>query len=160
MGYLDGIMAIRYVDPKLGPLVRGFGRWRGQIALAADASPVPLILAGWRSAPDPARVLLAHELIARYLDLRPDIARALFEHYAPYVDAIAAGEEPAPDDLPRLTVPDHVWLHVAPVRVLIERMEGRETVEIAYRVAWDEEHTLGACFQDWALTDLNGSILI
>ena len=60
--------------------------------------------------------------------------------------------------MPRLAGPDEVWPHVRPVRVLIERMGGRETVEIAYRVAWDEEHTLGARFQDWSLVEVNGSV--
>ena len=55
--------------------------------------------------------------------------------------------------------PDQVWAHVSPVRVLIERLGGVETVEIAYRTAWDTEHTLGARFQAWALTELNGSVI-
>jgi hypothetical protein len=160
MGYLDGILAIRSVDPILGPLVRGFGRWRGQIVLPSDTSPVPLFLTGWSSAPDPARLRLAHELIVRYPDLRPAIATALFEHRAPYAESMAAGEHPAAGLLPTVNVPEDVWPHVTPVHVLIERMAGRETVEIAYRAAWDEEHTLGARFQDWSLVELNGSVLI
>jgi hypothetical protein len=35
---------------------------------------------------------------------------------------------------------------------------GLDTVEIAYRAAWDEEHTLGARFQRWELVELNGSV--
>ena len=34
----------------------------------------------------------------------------------------------------------------------------RRAVEIAYRVAWDEEHALGARFHDWALVEVNGSV--
>jgi len=33
------------------------------------------------------------------------------------------------------------------------------TVEgVAYRVAWDEEHTVGARIQDWRLIELCGSV--
>jgi hypothetical protein len=71
----------------------------------------------------------------------------------------AAGEEPA-HDVPTLTRPDDVWAHVRPVRVLIERLAGRETLEIAYRAAWDEEHTLGARVQEWELVELNGSVRV
>ena len=36
---------------------------------------VPLILAGWRSTPDSARLRLARELLTRYTGLRPAIER-------------------------------------------------------------------------------------
>jgi hypothetical protein len=48
---------------------------------------------------------------------------------------------------------------VAPVRVRIEPLGGVETVEIAYRTDWDTEHTVGARFQGWVLTELNGSVV-
>ena len=157
MGLLDRFLTGRYDDPSLGSLVRGWGCWRGWIALR-DGEPVPLVLAGWRSVPDAARLRLARELVSRYAALRPTIARGLFEHYAPYAEAVAAGEEPDRPDIPRLAGPDEVWAHVSAVRVLIERMGGSETMEIAYRVAWDEEHTLGVRFQEWALVEVNGSV--
>ena len=147
----------RYDDAVLGTLARGWGCWRGQITLR-DGETVPLVLAGWRSVPDQTRLGLARELVARYEALWPSIERALYEHYVPYAESVAAGEEPAAEPLPRLTRPDEVWTHVSTVRVLIERLAGRETVEIAYRAAWDEEHTLGARFQDWSLVELNGSV--
>jgi len=159
MGILDGFGARRYDDPVLGPLVRGWGCWRGQIVLGGGAS-VPLVLAGWRSAPDPTRLRLAQELASRYEEFRPAIARGLFEHYAPYGEAVAADEETEEVGVPRLAGPDEVRPHARPVRVLIERMGGRETVEIAYRVAWDEEHAPGVRFQDWTLAEINGSVRV
>jgi len=157
MGIFDRFMAHRHDDPILGSLVRGWGCWRGQIALGDDR-PEPLVLAGWGAAPDPVRLRLAHELVSRYEVLRPAIARGLFEHYAPYAEAVAAGEEPGHADVLRLAGPDDVWTHVSAVRVLIERMAGHETVEIAYRATWDEEHTLGVRFRSWALVEVNGSV--
>ena len=52
-----------------------------------------------------------------------------------------------------------MWGHISVVRVLIEPLDRVETVEIAYRTDWDTEHTLGARFQDWALIELNGSVI-
>jgi hypothetical protein len=52
-----------------------------------------------------------------------------------------------------------VWGHVSLVRVLIEALGGVDTVEMAYRTEWDTEHTVGARFQEWALTELNGSVI-
>lgn len=112
---------------------------------------MPLLLAGPRTAPEEARLALARELGDRYAALRPAIERALFEHYEPYADAAEA-------DLPRLRS-EQVWGHVAPVRVRIEPLGGLETVEIAYRTDWDIEHTVGARFQGWVLTELNGSVV-
>jgi len=108
--------------------------------------------------PNPGRLELARELLTRYAAMRPAIGRALREHYAPYAEAVAAGEEPPGAQMPTLAGLDEVWTHVAAVRVLIERLAGRETVEIAYRAAWDEEHTLGARFRDWTLVELSGSV--
>ena len=45
------------------------------------------------------------------------------------------------------------------MHVRIEPLSDIETVEIAYRAAWDEEHILGARFQNWALIELNGSVI-
>ena len=33
-----------------------------------------------------------------------------------------------------------------------------DTIEVAYKVEWDEEHTLGARIQEWRLVELSGSV--
>lgn len=147
-----------YQDPVLGELVRQRGHWRGAIALGTEGR-VPLLLAGTRAAPGAGGLGLARELGPRYAALRPAIARALFEHYEPYAEAVDSGEEEGGETVPRLRGPDDVWAHVSLVRVLIEPLSGVDTVEIAYRTGWDLEHTVGARFQHWALTELNGSVL-
>jgi hypothetical protein len=43
--------------------------------------------------------------------------------------------------------------------ILIGPLDRQLTVEIGYRVAWDEEHTLGARFRDGQLVELSGSVL-
>jgi len=157
MGILDFLKPSEYRDPVLGNLVRSKGYWRGAISLGSETG-VPLLLAGPRAAPDETRLGLARELGQRYAALRPAIEGALFEHYEPYSDA-ESGEEADRGEILRLSRPDQVWGHVSPVRVLIERLGGVETVEIAYRTAWDTEHTVGARFQGWALMELNGSVI-
>jgi hypothetical protein len=154
MGILDFLRPPAYRDPVMGNLVRRGGYWRGVITLGSEGG-VPLLLAGPRAAPGEPGLGLARELGRRYPALVPVIEAALFEHYEPYAESAESGEE----EVPRISRPEQVWGHVALVRVLIEALGGVDTVEIAYRTAWDTEHTVGARFQGWALTELNGSVL-
>lgn len=147
MGILDFLKPRAYRDAVVGNLVRRGGYWRGAINLGSE-SDVPLLLAGSRSAPADASLVLARELGHRYAALRPSIERALFEHHEPYAEAV-----------PRLGRPEQVWGHVSLVRVRIEPLGGVETVEIAYQTEWDTEHTVGARVQGWTLTELNGSVI-
>jgi hypothetical protein len=45
-----------------------------------------------------------------------------------------------------------------PAHVLIESLERMPTVEVAFRVAWDIEHTVATRFQNWQFIELNGSV--
>jgi hypothetical protein len=108
--------------------------------------------------PDPAALGLAKELPERFTSLVPTIRTGLFEHYAPYQEAIDAGEHLG-SPCPNIASPDAVWPHVRPAHVLVESLEGMPTIEIAFQVAWDTEHTVGARFQDWQFIELNGSVL-
>jgi len=157
MGFLDFLRPNAHRDSVVGDLVRRGGYWRGVISLGSE-SGVPLLLAGPRAAPGEAGLVLARELGRRYAALLPVIERALFEHYEPYAEA-AESEEGERGRVPRLGRPEQVWEHVAPVRVRIEASRGVDTVEIAYRTEWDPEHTVGARFQGWTLTELNGSVI-
>jgi hypothetical protein len=159
MWLLDLVGRRRYDDPALGTLVGRWGRWHGQIAIGSGPT-VPLAIAGGWRAPDQARLRLARDLVTRYEALRPTIAMGLFEHYAPYTEAFAEGEAPLPPGLSHAADPDQIWPLVSVVRVLIAPLAGTDTVEIAYRAAWDEEHTLGARFQEWRLVEVNGSVLV
>jgi hypothetical protein len=158
MGILDFLRPPAYRDPVVGNLVRQGRYWRGVISLGSE-SGVPLLLAGPRVAPGEASLGLARELGHRYAALLPGIERALFEHYEPYSQGGVSGEGEHLGEVPRLGRPEQVWGHVSLVRVLIEALGGVDTVEMAYRTEWDTEHTVGARFQGWALTELNGSVI-
>jgi hypothetical protein len=87
----------------------------------------------------------------------PKIQTGLFGHYAPHNEAVDAGEETR-SPCPSVASPETVWLNVTPAHVLVEPLEGIPTVEIAFKVAWDVEHTVGARFQNWQFIKLNGSV--
>lgn len=160
MGLLDLFWPAPYCDPVLGELRRHGSRWHGRIA-PGNGALVPLFVAGGFSSPNAGRLQLARDLGVRYAAIRPAIERALFAHYEPYAEALAAGEisDAEAPGAPRLSHPHEVWDHVTLVRVSVERLGRADTLELAYRTAWDEEHTLGARFQGWALVELNGSVL-
>lgn len=145
-------------DPELGELRRSRRRWRGSSAVPASGD-VPLVLSGTRSEPDPQAVALARELPTQLARWRPTIERALFEHYSPYAEALAAGDFPADTPAPEIAAPDQVWPHVSLVFVSITPQEGGLTTELGYTTAWDEEHMLAARFQSDALVELCGSVL-
>jgi uncharacterized protein DUF6985 len=143
-------------DGQLGEFRRSGRNWKGSLALAPCGN-FRLALVGNREAPDPIALGLAKELPGRFKSLMSKIQIGLFEHYAPYKEAVDAGEETG-SLCPSLESPESVWPHVAPAHVLVEPIGGVPTVEIAFTVAWDEEHTVGALFQDWQFVELNGSV--
>ncbi len=149
----------RHVDAQLGELRRSRGAWRGRIDVA-HGSTVPLILAGTRAAPDAEALRLARTIAADMPGWLPHIAKALHEHYLPYAEALAAGgEEPPVSGLPKIERADDVWANTAIEYIAVTPLGGALTIEVGYRAAWDEEHTLGARLRDGKLLELNGSVL-
>ena len=148
-----------YTDPDLGQFRRLRGLWRGSVQLPG-LTPVPLSLSGNRFEPDSQALAAARQLGTLLASWRPDIESALFEHYRPYEEARASGELPQQNSpLPSLREPSQVWLHVEPQFVSVSPLDGTMTIELGYVAAWDEEHTLGARFQQGRLVELNGSVL-
>jgi hypothetical protein len=148
-----------FVDPQLGEFSRSRGAWRGTLTLDG-AVPVPLVLSGGRTAPDGEALRIARSVPSDYGSWRPMIERELLAHYSPYAEAVAAGElDPPPSGLPTIDTPSSVWPYTTVAFVQITPLSGVLTVEIGYRVAWDEEHTLGARLRGGQLVELCGSIL-
>jgi hypothetical protein len=156
-GYMFGLFKPKpFRDEKLGELRRSGGYWKGSLVLA-PCGTFRLAIAGSRNAPDSIALGLAKELPDRFKSLMPKIQAGIFEHYEPYREAVDAGEY-TESPRPSVASPEAVWPHVKPAHVLVEPMRGVTTVEIAFRVAWDMEHTIGARFQDWQFVELNGSV--
>jgi len=156
---LEFFKSASFVDPQLGELHRSRGTWRGTLKLDAEA-PVPLVLSGGRAAPDAEALRIAQSVPSDYASWRPAIERELFDHYSPYAEAVAAGELNSPSSgLPPIDAPSSVWGHTTLAFVQVTPLGGVLTVEIGYRVAWDEEHTLGARFRAGQLLELCGSVL-
>ena len=149
----------RVQDGQLGELTRSRGLWRGTIALPSGTS-VPLAVFGSRAAPDAQALALARDVAVQLPAWRPAIAAALFEHYEPYREAQDAGElESSGDAFPPLETPEQVWDCVNLFYVAVTPLDGVLTTEVAYNVAWDEEHMLAARFQAGRLVELCGSVV-
>jgi len=147
-----------FEDVRLGEFHRSGGHWKGNLALAPIGT-FRLSLAGSRKEPDAAALGLAKELPGKVKELIQKIQDGLFEHYTPYKEAANGGEQ-MESRCPTITSPEAVWPHVTPAHVLIEPFEPGEspTLEIAFRVEWDLEHTVAAIFRDWRFIELNGSV--
>ena len=151
-----------YQDEVLGDLKWSGRHWKGSIRLAPHGT-VELIVSGSRSSPDSDSLALVRDLPKRYAGLRSEIQASLFEHYEPGRDAVLEGAFPQHvRPFPEITNADATWLYVTVVSVLIEPLltagQMVNTVEVAYTVAWDEEHTVGARIQEWRLIELCGSV--
>jgi len=145
-------------DPELGSIERSRGRWRGRLALGGKS--LPLALAGARNAPRADALALAKALPAAWARNLEAVAQALVEHYAPYQEAVAAGElEPPSPPLPAIARPSDVWRFVTLQSASVTPNDGKLVSEVALSAAWDEEHTLGARFEGARFAELNGSIL-
>jgi hypothetical protein len=104
--------------------VRSRGLWRGLLTVEADIS-APLALSGTRTEPDALALATAREVRQTFASWRPAIEQALFEHYEPYAEALAAGELPSPGDvLPRIAAPSDVRPHVSLVFVSVTPLGG------------------------------------
>jgi hypothetical protein len=123
-------------DPQLGPLTRRRGRWRGEISLLERR--VPLAVVGGRRGPDEAALAIAHRASDEQAGARTELEAALADHREPYGETTEGWSVE--------------WVSVAP-------LDGALTLELGLRVAWDEEHTLGARLRDGRLVELNGSVL-
>ena len=159
MPFTDLFKSPSMQDPVLGRLVRTRGQWRGAIALG-DAEPTPLALFGPAREPDTEALAAARQIPASLDGWRPAIAQALYDHLAPYREAIS-GEPPSQQRTALMSIerPDQVWAHVSLQAAAIIKMSGGVTTELAYAVAWDDDHVLGARFQSGSLVELCGSIL-
>jgi hypothetical protein len=146
-------------DPLLGDFARSRGCWRGSLLLDGVGN-VPLVLSGRRTEPDATAIAAARTLANAFNSWRSVIESALFEHYSHYAEALAAADLPPPTSpLPEIKTRSQIWLHVSMTFVSVTPLEGVLTSEFGYTTAWDEEHTLGARFQEGEFLELCGSVL-
>jgi hypothetical protein len=137
------------LDPVLGELRRSGGAWRGRLSVGG-APAVALVLPGDGNEPDPRAIEVVRELDARLPDWRAGIAAALLDHLEPYADADTGS-------FGHIRTPEDVWPHARLCHVNVFEQSGVLTLELGYGVDWDEDHILGARFQQGRLVELNGS---
>ena len=145
-------------DAVIGRLKRSGGVWRGTLEVGAISS-VPVKLFGSGREPDAAALAAARQISAMFDAWRPSIQQALFDHYTPYGEAIAAeGQAARGTEMPALEKPEQVWDHVTLQSVAVVKMGGIVTTELVYAAAWDDDHMLGARFQSGSPVELCGSV--
>ena len=148
----------QFDDAVIGRLKRSGGVWRGTLEVGAIPS-VPVKLFGSGREPDAAALAAARQISAMFDAWRPSIQQALFDHYTPYSEAIAAEDRAARGtEMPALEKPEQVWNHVTLQSVAVVKMGGIVTTELVYAAAWDDDHMLGARFQSGSLVELCGSV--
>jgi hypothetical protein len=154
----DFFKAKEFVDAEYGKFSRSGGYWRSTIRLGGSDN-IPLALAGNRVAPASAALAELRWLVPAFAGLEKTVAQALYEHYEPYCDALAAGELQLAESLPLLHTAAQALSFSSLSHVLIEPLGGQWTTELAYETRWDEEHTLGARFRNGQWLELCGSTL-
>ncbi|GAA6140646.1 hypothetical protein [Hydrogenophaga sp. 5NK40-0174] len=147
-----------FADDALGSFKKSGSYWIGAVDLAPHGA-MELRLAGDRKGPYASALALAQELPTRYASHINQIEAALYDHFLAVAEANARGDLGALEEpFPEISEAREVWQHVFPSHVAIEPLQGISTVEIAYRVGWDEEHTLGVRLQNWQFIELCGSV--
>ncbi len=145
-------------DAVVGRLKRSGGTWRGTLEVG-ETPGVPLNLFGSDREPDAAALAAARQIRAMFGGWRPSIQQALFDHYTPYGEAVAAEDGGARGtQMPALQTAEQVWNHVTLQSVAVVKMSGVVTTELVYAAAWDDDHMLGARFQSGKLVELCGSV--
>lgn len=151
MALFDFLRPRPHSHPVFGPLQHARGRWRGAIMLERDKR-VPLFVHGSRTAPSPEALRTAERVPEWWTRARPQVETELFEHYE-------AGRDAGVEGIPALASRGEIWPHVTLSSVEIQPSNHQDEIQVALRVPWDEEHTLGALVRDGQLIGLNGSIL-
>lgn len=143
------LKAADFNDAQFGTLRYVRGKWRGKINLS-ETDDVVLAIGGDRKQPHNDMLEAARQLPAQYALLKPQIQQALYEHYEPYAE----------ESQVKIRSDASLWKEVRLVQVTIEMQADKPTIELAYEVTWDEEHTLGAVIVEGKFVELNGSILV
>lgn len=130
-------------DAELGALMLTRRAWRGSLQLDGHGW-IPLAVPGSRSGPDEAALGVARTIHGHYERCRAVIDAALLDHRsATLQEHGSSGHDTA----------------LRPVSAAVISLDRLPTIQLAYRVDWDDDHVLGACLRDGEFVELNGSIL-
>jgi hypothetical protein len=145
----------RLHDKALGPIRYAWGRWTGDDAALFGHQHVRVRAPGTRQGLGAhVRPLLA-QVAAAYPHLRGELLSELYSEFDSARESL--GDE-IPEDIRSTTAPLALWPHVTLARVWVGAYGIPEDVELAYRLAWDVEHTRGLTIADGALKDYCGSV--
>lgn len=151
----------------LGLLTRRCRRWDGKIEIQPNLL-VELQLEGSRDAPYSDALAAALELPAKLPDLIPTISEHLLEHLQPYKDALFDPDDrlaemfsdpSAVGKIKAIISAREAWAASRICGVDIGLADGKVQILLKIRSIWDEDHKLGAFFDDWQFTELGGSVV-
>jgi hypothetical protein len=100
-----------------------------------------------------------HPLLAQVASAYPQVKEELL---AELYDELDGARDCLEDDIPlavrSATSAATLWPYVTLVRVWVGAYGVRHDVELAYELAWDDEHTRGITVTDGRLSDYCGSV--
>jgi len=134
----------------LGSMRFAWGRWTGNHASLFGHQDVRVRVPGTRRDVSSRVRPLLEQVASAYPQLKQELLTELYEEFdsARY----ELGND-LPDAIRTTTDSAALWPHVTLVRVWVDAYNVREDVELAYRLAWDVEHTRGITVRDGKLHD-------
>ena len=142
------IKSNKYHHQQLGSFKKSQGCWNGLLDLDM-VGKIPLLIHFGGTEPDSLAIATTVQFSNSWGERRKEIQETLYKHYL-------SGPTWS-EDYPRISLSE-IWNFVSVEKIVVEKRRGKAVIEVAIRVEWDEEHTLGARIIDGKLDELCGSI--
>jgi hypothetical protein len=134
----------------LGSMRFAWGRWTGNHASLFGHQDVRVRVPGTRRGVSPRVAPLLEQVAGAYPQLKQELLAELYEELD---DARYEFGDDVPEAIRSTTDGTALWPHVTLARVWVDAYNVRSDVELAYRLAWDVEHTRGITVRDGMLHD-------
>ena len=144
----------RINDSRLGELRFARGRWTSHDASCFGEIDVELRIPGNSQGIAPEARQLLESAESQYAAIKGQALPRFQEHYEPYAEAL----EELRDLVRSIRKPEDLWAHTKLVRVWLGAYEKVGEIELAYRTAWDREHTIGVTVSGGRVVDFCGSV--
>jgi len=148
----------RLVDPRLGELRFGRGRWTSAGASCFGETNVKLSIPGTSQGISPDARHLLESVERQYSDIKTQALAHIQDHYEPYAEMVEDLDENAAAVVRSIRTPTDLWSHLTLVRVWVGAYGNAGDVELAYETEWDVEHTIGLTLSGGRVTRLCGSV--
>jgi hypothetical protein len=144
----------RMLNATLGPLRYFWGRWSGNKASLFGHHDVRIYVPGTRREIAPRGMALLSEVQAVYPEVKQNLLGRLYEELDGARDVI----EDLPPPVRNASAPETLWSYVTLVHVWVDAYGVQGDVELAYDLAWDDDHTRGITVTNGVVSDYSGSV--